>query len=101
MAARPSSHRSIGATQVPDLLSAKLARIELDGLEEKFEVEDCGVCSMSLAKVDAGSGRFERVYLKDIDFGESKLRAVKFSDVIAERIDAANGDWAGAQLRRT
>jgi uncharacterized protein YjbI with pentapeptide repeats len=38
---------------------------------------------------------------KDIDFGESKLRAVKFIDVIAERIDAANGDWGGAQLRRT
>ena len=56
---------------------------------------------MSLAKVDAGSGRFERVHLEDIDFGESKLRAVKFIDVIAERIDAANGDWAGAQLRCT
>jgi len=101
MAPRLSSHRSIGATQAPDLLSDQLASIELDGLEAQFELEDVRVCSVSLAKADAGSGRFERVYLKDIDFGESKLRAVEFIDVIAERIDAANGDWGGAQLRRT
>jgi len=101
MAPRPSSPRSIGATRAPDFLSDQLASIELDGLEAQFELEDVRICSMSLAKADAGSGRFERVYLKDIDFGESKLRAVKFVDVIAERIDAANGDWGGAQLRCT
>jgi uncharacterized protein YjbI with pentapeptide repeats len=101
MAPRLSSHRSIGATQAPDFLSDQLGSIELDGLEAQFELEDVRICSMSLAKADAGSGRFERAYLKDIDFGESKLRAVKFIDVIAERIDAANGDWGGAQLRCT
>jgi uncharacterized protein YjbI with pentapeptide repeats len=101
MAPRLSGPRSIGTTQAPDLLSDQLASIELDGLEAQFELEDVRVCSMSLAKADAGSGRFERVYLKDTDFGESKLRAVKFSDVIAERIDAANGDWGGARLRCT
>ena len=64
MAPRPSSHRSIGATQAPDFLSDQLASIELDGLEAQFELEDVRVCSMSLAKADAGSGRFERVYLE-------------------------------------
>ncbi len=59
------------------------------------------LCSASFAKVDAGSGSFRRAHLKDIDFIESKLRAVKFVDVIAERIDAANADWGGAQCRRT
>jgi uncharacterized protein YjbI with pentapeptide repeats len=51
--------------------------------------------------VDAGSGRVERVHLTDVDLGESKLRGVEFVDVIAERVDAANGDWGGAQVRRT
>ena len=41
------------------------------------------------------------MHLTDVDLGESKLRAVEFVDVVAERIDAANGDWGGAQLRRT
>jgi uncharacterized protein YjbI with pentapeptide repeats len=40
------------------------------------------------------------VHLKDVDLGESKLRAVEFVDVIADRVDAADGDWGGAQLRR-
>ena len=71
------------------------------GLSRSLSWDDVRVCSISLAKADAGSGRFERVHLEDIDFGDSRLRAVKFSDVIAERIDAANGDWGGAQLRCT
>jgi uncharacterized protein YjbI with pentapeptide repeats len=98
---RRTSPRPIGATQVPDLVPDRLESVEVVELAAHFELEDVRVCSVSLAEADAGSGRFERVYLKDLDFGESKLRAIKLIDVIAERIDAANGDWGGAQLRRT
>jgi uncharacterized protein YjbI with pentapeptide repeats len=97
---RPKPHQ-IGATQAPEFVSDELESVRLAGLDARFELEDIRVCSASLVKVDAGSGRVRRVHLKDVDLGESKLRAVEFVDVIAERIDAANGDWGGAQLRRT
>jgi hypothetical protein len=49
------------------LLSDQLASIELDGLEAQFELEDVRICSMSLAKADAGSGRFERVFSRTLN----------------------------------
>lgn len=79
----------------------QLESVSIEGLAPKFDLEDVWVRSGSLAKVDAGSGRIMRVRFEDFGFGESKLRAVQFTDVIAERIDAANADWGGAQLRRT
>lgn len=93
--------RQIGATQAPEFVSDDLESVQLTGLDARFELEDARVCSASLLKVNAGSGRVERVHLKDVDLGESKLRGLEFLDVIAERIDVANGDWGGAQLRRT
>jgi uncharacterized protein YjbI with pentapeptide repeats len=87
--------------QAPDFASDELETIEVDGLDARFELEDVRVCSASLVKVDAGSGRVKRAHLKDVDLGESKLRGVELVDVVGERIDAANGDWGGAQLRRT
>lgn len=101
MAPRRPSPRLIGATQAPEFVPDELKSVEVDGLDARFELEDVRVCSASLVKVDAGSGRVRRAHLKDVDLGESKLRAVEFLDVVAERIDAANGDWGGAQLRRT
>jgi uncharacterized protein YjbI with pentapeptide repeats len=101
MAPRRPGSRFVGASQAPDLVSDQLASVEVDGLQARFGLEDVRLCSAPLAKTDAGSGRFERAHLEDVDLGESKLRAVQFIDVIAERIDAANGDWGGAQLRRT
>jgi uncharacterized protein YjbI with pentapeptide repeats len=95
------SPRPIGVSQAPDFDSDQLESIEVNGLDARFELEDVLVCSASLAKTDAGSGHFRRAHLKDIDLGESKLRAVELVDVIAERIDAANGDWGGARFRRT
>lgn len=100
MAPRQAGPPQIGATQTPDFTSDQLEGIEVNGLDAQFGLEDVRVCSVSLPKTDAGSGRFRRAHLKDIDFGESKLRAVQFIDVAAERIDAANGDWGGAQFRR-
>lgn len=101
MAPRRPTPRPMGTTQAPDLACDQLERISVADLTQGFDLEDAQVCSGSLARTDAGSGRFVRVRFEDIDFGESKLRAVQFTDVIAERIDAANGDWGGAQLRRT
>jgi uncharacterized protein YjbI with pentapeptide repeats len=100
MASRRRSPAPIGATQPPDFDSDQLESIELDELNARFSLEGVCVRSMSLAKTDAGLGRFERVYLKDIDLGESKLRSVELIDVTAEGIDAANGDWGGARLKR-
>jgi uncharacterized protein YjbI with pentapeptide repeats len=97
---QPSPHQ-IGATQAPELDVEELESVQLAGLDARFELEDVRVCSASLAKVDAGSGRVGRAHLQDVDLVESKLRGVELLDVIAERIDAANGDWGGAQLRRT
>jgi uncharacterized protein YjbI with pentapeptide repeats len=101
MAPRGPRPRQIGATQAPEFIPEELERVQLDGLDTRFELEDVRLCSASFLKVDAGSGRVGRVHLKDVDLGESRLRAVEFVDVVAERIDAANGDWGGAQLRRT
>jgi uncharacterized protein YjbI with pentapeptide repeats len=91
----------IGATQTPELAADELGPIELDGLVARFELEDVLVCSGSSPNLDAGSGRLARAQLVDVSLGESKLRGVEFVDVIAERLDAANGDWGGARLRRT
>jgi uncharacterized protein YjbI with pentapeptide repeats len=101
VAPRRSSPRVIGATQAPDLVSDELELIDLDELGPRFELEDVRVCAASLLDVNAGSGRVRHAHLEDVYMGESKLRAVEFLDVIGERIDAANGDWGGAQLQRT
>jgi hypothetical protein len=101
MTPRRSSSPPIGVTQAPDFLSDELESIEVDRLDARFELEDVRICSASLVKIDAGSGCIRRVHLKDVDLGESKLRGVELVDVIGERIDAANGDWGGAEVRRT
>jgi uncharacterized protein YjbI with pentapeptide repeats len=100
VAQRRQDPKPIGATQTPDLDSDQLESILLERLEPSFDLEDTRICATSLLRSDAGSGRFVRMRLEEIDFGESKLRAVQFTDVVAERIEAANCDWGGAQLRR-
>jgi uncharacterized protein YjbI with pentapeptide repeats len=95
---RPGSPIAIGATQPPDV--EELERIVLDGLEPQLELEGVWLESTSLGGADAGSVRFERAHLQDVDLVGSKLRALRLLDVAGERIDAANGDWGGAELRR-
>jgi uncharacterized protein YjbI with pentapeptide repeats len=90
----------MGATQTPDYASDQLQSIEVDELAAGFELEDVRICSAALGNAHAGSGRIMRAHLRDVDFGESKLRAIELVDVEGERIDAANGDWGGARLRR-
>jgi uncharacterized protein YjbI with pentapeptide repeats len=91
----------IGAIQAPELLADELEPIDLDRLVAQFELEDVRVCAASFPNLDAGSGRLARGQLIDVGLGASKLRGVELVDVIAERLDAANGDWGGARLRRT
>ena len=100
MPQRQPGPRLIGTTQTPDFDSDGLESVELDQLAPRFELEDAWIRSASLVGADAGSGRFVRARLEDVDLRESKLRGVRLTDVVAERIDAANGDWGGAQLRR-
>jgi uncharacterized protein YjbI with pentapeptide repeats len=101
MPSRRDLHAPIGATQAPDCTFDQLRRVELDGLESGFELEDVSVRATSLVSADAGSGRFQGAHLQDVDLSESRLRAVRFIDVMAERVDAANGDWGGAEIRRS
>ncbi len=100
MAPRRSSPPRVGAGQAPDVLRDELEDVDIDGLSARFELEDVRVCSASVVKANAASGRVRRVHLEDVDLSESMLRGVELLDVTAERIDAANGDWGGAQLRR-
>jgi uncharacterized protein YjbI with pentapeptide repeats len=100
MARRRSSSHPIGNSESPDLDLQDLARVELERLDAGFELEDARVSAVSLAEVNAGSGRVRRVYLEDVELVGSKLRAVGLVDVAAERIDSSNGDWGGAELRR-
>ncbi len=78
-----------------------LESIELDGLEERFALEDVRVRSVSVAGAEASSGRFEQVHLEDVDLSQSKLRAVELIDLMAERVDGANCDWGGARFWRS
>jgi uncharacterized protein YjbI with pentapeptide repeats len=91
----------IGVIQTPELVADELESIDLGRLIARFELEDVRVCSASFPDLDAGSGRLVRGQLVDVGLGASKLRGVELLDVIAERLDAANGDWGGARLRRS
>lgn len=101
MTSRRRSPAPIGATQPPDFDSDPLECIELDGLEERFALEDVHIRSVSVAGAQAGLGRFKRVHLEDVDLCQSKLRAVELIDVKAERVDGANCDWGGARFKRS
>jgi uncharacterized protein YjbI with pentapeptide repeats len=90
----------IGATQLPDLVLSELEDAEVGELAAQFDLEGVRISSPALSGANAGSGRFERAHLKDVNLDDSKLRGVELVDVKAERVGAANGDWGGASLRR-
>lgn len=84
----------------PEIHVEDLAQITLDGLAVGFEVEDVRVEGACLAGAVAASGRFREAHLEDVELGEAKVRGLEALDLSALRLDAANGDWGGAQLRR-
>jgi uncharacterized protein YjbI with pentapeptide repeats len=98
MSARPIP-ASIGVTQAPDL-DLELEDVEVDELEAQFELEGVRLQSAALDGAEAGSGRFEQVYLSEVSFEGAKLRALELVDVSGERVSAANGNWGAALLRR-
>jgi uncharacterized protein YjbI with pentapeptide repeats len=61
---------------------------------EDAEVERLG------AEEEAGSGRIVHARIGSGELGAARLRDLRLVDVVAERLDAANGDWRGASLSR-
>lgn len=61
---------------------------------EDAEVEHLG------AEGEAGSGRIVHARISSGELGDGRLRNLRLVDVVAERLDAANGDWRGASLSR-
>lgn len=99
MTSRRSNSTVVGPTQSPDIVLEHLQRTVIEKLDAQIVLEGALVESALLCGADAGSVRLERVYLKDVDLSDTKLRAIHLTDVIAKRIDAANGDWNGGRLR--
>jgi uncharacterized protein YjbI with pentapeptide repeats len=100
MTPRRSAPIVIGVTQSPDIGIEQLRSLATERLEVQAALEDVLVESASFRDADASSLRIERARLNDLDLGDAKLRAIHLVDVIAEHIDAANGDWGGGRLRR-
>jgi uncharacterized protein YjbI with pentapeptide repeats len=91
----------VGATQPPDVAMQSLERAAtIDGLEQGLSLEDVLIALVSFRGSNAGSVRVERSHLRDVDLGDARLRALSMVDTTGERVDAANGDWSAAKLRR-
>lgn len=92
--------KEIGATQVPDIVSAELKWTEVLRLDSGFELERVRIAAAELREARANAGRIEAAQLEDVDLEEAKLPGLQLIDVEAERLAAANGFWGGATLRR-
>lgn len=95
-----SSPPAIGATLAPDVVRSELEGIELGELAPQFELEGVVLVGSVLGGAEAGSGRLERAQLDGVDLAGSKLPGLRLFDVSGERVDAVNGNWRGADLRR-
>ncbi|HEY0279142.1 MAG TPA: pentapeptide repeat-containing protein [Solirubrobacterales bacterium] len=63
------------------------------------EVEDAEIERLGVEE-EAGSGRIVHARIGMGDLGGARLRDLRLVDVVAESLDAANGDWRGASLSR-
>lgn len=97
---RRSTPPVIGVTQAPDVRVDQLELATLEKLADQLVLEEALVEAASLREALAGSVRVERSHLRDLDLSGARLRALSLVDVSGERIDAANGDWSGGDLRR-
>jgi uncharacterized protein YjbI with pentapeptide repeats len=61
---------------------------------EDAEIERLG------AEREAGSGRIVHALVASGELGAARLRDLLLVDVVADHLDAANGDWRGASLSR-
>lgn len=87
-------------TEPPDVSFADLRDLDPGGLEPPVEVEDARIEAAAIGVVEWGSARFEHAHLVEVDLEGAKLRGVSLVDLIGERVNAANGRWGGASLRR-
>jgi uncharacterized protein YjbI with pentapeptide repeats len=100
MAPRRSAPTVIGVVQSPEVEVRQLRAFGVESLDDRMLLEEVLVESASLGGAQAGSVRMVQACLRDVDLGEARLRALHLTDVIAERVDAANGDWGGGEMRR-
>jgi uncharacterized protein YjbI with pentapeptide repeats len=99
--ARSEDPQTFGAGSEPEIASDHLSALEAGfALAPEFVLEDVQIAGASFAGVDAGSGRLAHVQLTDVDLRDSKLRGTRLIDVRGEAVDASNGDWRGAHMRR-
>lgn len=92
--------RSTGATQEPDVVVDELLAHDEERLEAGFDLDGVLVQGGSYAGIDAGSGSIGQSRLEGVVLAESRLRGLRLLDVVAEDVDASNGDWGGATIRR-
>jgi uncharacterized protein YjbI with pentapeptide repeats len=92
---------TFGASSEPEISPDHLREIGAScELAPEFELEDARLAGGSFAEAEAGSGRLAHAQLSDLDLRGAKFRGIRLVDVIGEAVDASNGDWRGAQMRR-
>lgn len=94
-AARPT-----GARHAPDIDADALRRFSGERLEQGFDLEDVALAGLSYVGADAGAGRIAHARLDDVALADARLPGLRLLDVEAEAVDAPNGDWRGAVVRR-
>jgi hypothetical protein len=68
-------------------------------LRPGLTIEDAEVGRLR-AEGEAGSGRIVHARIASGELGAARLRDLRLVDVVAEQLDAANGDWRWASLSR-
>jgi uncharacterized protein YjbI with pentapeptide repeats len=92
----------IGRDNPPDLAPAHLVPTELGpDPEPGFLVEDAEILDADIGgSHEARSGRIVHARVDGLRAAGAVLRDLRLVDVVGEGIDASNGDWRGASLRR-
>ena len=90
-----------GADSEPEIAADFLEPVSAEcELSAEFSHQDVRLEGGSFAAADAGSGQLSHALLADVDLNGSRLRAVRLIDVSGTSLDASNGDWRGATMRR-
>lgn len=90
-----------GAKSEPDLVADELVPHDGGPLEAGFDLEDVAIeGEVDVAGGEAGMGRLASVRLDGTVLAGVRLAGLRLLDVAAERVDASNGDWRGAVIRR-
>jgi uncharacterized protein YjbI with pentapeptide repeats len=91
----------IGRDNPPDLSPQHLSAVELDpDPGDGFEVQDAEIVGADIAAAEARSGRIVHATIEGLRAADAALRDLWLVDVAAAALDASNGDWRGATVRR-